>query len=655
MSRAPTILVAAALGMLLWLVGAARAVEAQPGFIALCYHNLEDADPDQTYIGVTTVKFVEQLSWLRRNGYTFVSVDDLLAARAGKKALPEKAVLLTFDDGYESFYTRAFPILKAFNAPAVLGLVGAWMAGASGHTVAFGQESAPRELFMTWDQVREVAASGLVEIASHTYDLHKGVLANPQGNVEPAAVTLTYGENGYENEDAYRHRIDADTDAMAQTIARETGKRPRVTVWPYGAYNGLAVAVGAAHGMGVTFSLDEGPADISALAALPRHYLTNDPSLGNFIGELRDLPKTPPVRVVQIDLDYVYDPNPAQQAHNLDAIVQRIHDLDINTVYLQAFADPDGTGLTRAVYFPNRLLPMRADLFNRVAWQLRTRARVAVYAWMPVLAFDFGGGAELQHVTAWNPASGTPAMDRGNYTRLSPFDLAARLRIRELYEDLARNAMIDGLLFHDDALLSDFEDASPAALAAYARAGFPLDIAAIRADPALLERWTRFKTAALIDFTHELAAAAQQYRDPLRTARNMYARPLLEPASTTWYAQDYDRFLEAYDYVALMAMPELEGSAADEDWLRQLVARAAASSDGLKRTVFELQSVDWRHKEAGSDRPITSETLAGEMNLLARLGVRNFGYYPDDFLKDQPRLGIIAPAFSLRTHPYPLP
>ena len=64
----------------------------------------------------------------------------------------------------------------------------------------------------------------------------------------------------------------------------------------------------------------------------------------------------------------------------------------INTVYLQAFSDADGNGQAEALYFPNRHLPMRADLFSYVAWQLRTRARVFVYAWMPVLAFDLESG-----------------------------------------------------------------------------------------------------------------------------------------------------------------------------------------------------------------------------------------------------------------------
>ncbi len=649
--------IAAALLLLGW--GAAPAgAEPEPRFIALCYHDIADTDPDQTYVGVTTDKFVAQLSWLARNGYRFISVDDLLAAHDGRRALPDKAVLLTFDDGYESFYTRVFPILEAFHAPAIIGLVGAWMAGKPGETVIYGDRPVPRELFMTWDQVREVARSGLVEIASHSDDLHHGLTANPQGNLEPAAVTRAYdARQQYETEADYLRRINTDADRIARTIQRETGHKPRVMIWPYGEHNDRGVEIEVEHGIPVTFTLTDGSADASELAAMPRHLVNDDPTLTTFVSELRHIDQPLPIRAIQVDLDYVYDPDPVQQERNLSVFVQRVRDLAINTVYLQAFADPDGTGLVRQVYFPNHQLPMRADLFNRVAWQLRTRAHVRVYAWMPVLAIDFGPGTALQHVTAQHDESSPAAAERGEYQRLSPFDAEARSRIRALYEDLAANSAFEGLLFHDDAVLSDYEDASPAALDAYARAGLPRSIAAIRADPQLFARWTALKTDSLIAFTQELAAAVRQYRSPLHVARNIYARPLLEPDSAAWFAQHYDRFLAAYDYVAVMAMPRLENVPESDAaaWLQRLVIVASSRPNGLAKTVFELQSVDWRKEEAGADRDIPSSTLAGEFRLLQRLGALNLGYYPDDFLRDQPSAAIIHPAFSLQSHPYKFP
>src|SRR5580693_6397746 len=119
-----------ALTMVFLMIAAPLAWSAGPAsrsFIALCYHNVEDHDPDQTFVGVSTGNLVEQLSWLKSNGYRFVSLDQVLAAHDGAAPLPEKAVLLSFDDGFESFYTRVFPILKAFQAPALLAVTGAWM------------------------------------------------------------------------------------------------------------------------------------------------------------------------------------------------------------------------------------------------------------------------------------------------------------------------------------------------------------------------------------------------------------------------------------------------------------------------------------------------------------------------------------------------
>lgn len=633
-------------------------------FIALAYHNVEDSDPDQTYVGVTTERLISQLSWLQLNGYQPVTVDDLLAARDGGKPLPDKAVLLTFDDGYESFYTRVFPVLKAFRFPAVLSLVGAWLedggpdatvayapdklAPAPASMVQYGDLKVRRDQFLTWDQLREIRDSGLVEIGSHSYDAHHGLMSNPQGNSQPDVTTALFDPitGLYESEASARRTLNADTARIVAKITAELGKRPRIMVWPYGEHSEMAISIAAENGMPIAFTLTDGLATLDKLSAMPRHLINPDPTLATFVRELRSYKDVDPVRVVHVDLDYVYDPDPAQQERNLGLLVQRVHDMQINTVYLQAFADPTGDGLARSVYFPNRVLPMRADLFNRVSWQLRTRARVQVYAWMPVLAFDFGDSVET--TLAWSAETPKGAVDPKTYRRASLFDPAARAKILTLYEDLARHAPFEGLLFHDDAALSDFEDASPSALRVYEKAGLPGSIQALRADPQTLARWSRFKTDALIGFTRELTAQARRFRSPLKTARSLFAGPVLDPAAEAWFAQDLDRFLAAYDYAAVMAMPLMEGIASgDADaWLRRLVAQVAAKPEGLKRVVFELQSVDWRNNEK-----VATEKLGGQMRLLLRLGALNFGYYPDDFLINHPNQARLHRDFSLQSYP----
>ena len=85
-------------------------------------------------------------------------------------------------------------------------------------------------------------------------------------------------------------------------------------------------------------------------------------------------------------------------------------------------------------------------------------------------------------------------------------------------------------------------------------------------------------------------------------------------------------------------------------WLKNLVDIAARRPDGLRHTVFELQAVDWRKDANGTDRAIPTEVLAAQMRLLARNGALNFGYYPDDFVTNNPDVDTLHPDFTLQAY-----
>jgi len=129
---------------------------------------------------------------------------------------------------------------------------------------------------------------------------------------------------------------------------------------------------------------------------------------------------------------------------------------------------------------------------------------------------------------------------------------------------------------------------------------------------------------------------------------------VLDPASEAWFAQNLDRFLETYDYTAVMAMPAMEGVPAGEAeaWLRRLVAAVATRPHGLKRTIFELQAVDWGTGPKDKHAKIPTETLARQMRLLLSLGALNFGYYPDDFVTGHPDERRLHRDFSLQSYPF---
>lgn len=621
--------------------------------LVIAYHDVEDHNPNQAYLSVATDRLRQQFSWLQENNYIPVSVEEVLAAREGSSTLPPRAVLLTFDDGYSSFYTRVFPLLKAYNWPAVLAPVGKWLDTPSDQKVDFGGQLTERERFLNWEQVAEMARSGLVEVGAHTQDMHFGAIANPQGNTQPVAAAHRYLPElkRYETDEEFKTRFRADVRAISASVQKHTGAAPRVWVWPYGRASGLGLAILEEEGYQMAMTLTDGVATVNDLMNMPRYLVDNDPTISSFAGFITAREDVGSNRVIHVDLDYVYDEDPIQMEQNLGELVQRIADLRPRGVYLQAFADPTGDGLVRSVYFPNEHLPMRADLFNRAAWQLHSRAHVEVYAWMPVLAIETS--EPVDRVLQWHPDGSVSPPPAESYQRLSPFDPRARQLLGDLYEDLGRSSYFHGVIFHDDATLNDFEDASPSALTAYEQAGFGRDIGAIRANPTQMQAWTRFKSRALTDLTLELAQRVKAQHGPqIVTVRNMYALPALKPKSEEWFAQNLDDFLQAYDWTAIMAMPLMEGVAPSQaiDWLEELVQAVARHPQGLQRTIFEVQAVDWEAK-GSTPRALKSEQIAQWLNALSAQGARHVGYYPDDFVRNHPEMNVIRPEITTNWYP----
>lgn len=608
-------------------------------FLVLNYHDIiDEEDVVAPFDRMEANKhFLEdQFVWLKKNGYSVVSVQAVLDAAAGKSTLPEKSVLLTFDDGYLSFYSKVFPLLKKYHYPASVALVGTWM---DGNVTA----EDPGKPLMNWEQVREVANSGLVEIASHTYSFHTGIVANPQGNTQAAAVTRLYDDPMliYENDEQYRARIRTEMLKSSDFIFQHAGIRPRVMVWPYGEYNATAIAAAKEAGFQITMGLVDGFNTLADLDVIKRLIIVDDPKIPKFAEIITGLRVEKNERVAHVDMDYLYDKDPEQTEKNIGLLVQRIKEMHINNVYLQAFADPDGDGNAEALYFPNRHLPVRQDLFNRVAWQLKKRAAVRVYAWLPIMAYQSKDIEKSWYVQEFK--DGKVQASSHIYTRLSPFNADARQFVAEIYEDLGKYCNFDGVLFHDDGILSDFEDASPIALA-YGKQvwGISDDINKLRATSQSRLEWAKHKTELIGQFTDELTNRVRFYRPYIQTARNFYALPLLEPYSEEWYAQSFKAFLTHYDYVAIEAMPFMEEAKNPNEWLTTLVKTAAKEPDGLKKMVFELQTVNWKTKQK-----IPSKTFVEQLNLLKKLGAKHIGYYPDNVFEDQPHLEDLKQHFSL--------
>lgn len=325
------------------LAGALSVANAaeQPMLTIFAYHDIRDqvADSgDADPYAVSTERLVAHFDWLRESEFNVISLDQVIAASEGREELPENPVLLTFDDGLKSTYTKLFPLLKAYNYPAIVAVVTSWIENPQ-IQVQYGSEQLTAEEFVTWEQIREMSDSGLVEIASHSHNLHHGVLGNPQGNTMAAAVTRKYNEQDgqYESDESYQQRILDDLTRSVELIEAHTGTAPRAMVWPYGAYNQVGDEMSVRAGMPITFGLQNPPQPLQVgmpLLGLDRYLIFDNPTLADLVDTIR-IPPTPPVRrMVQLDLDYVYDEDPEQQQRNLDALVSRMHDLKPDYVFL---------------------------------------------------------------------------------------------------------------------------------------------------------------------------------------------------------------------------------------------------------------------------------------------------------------------------------
>ena len=127
----------------------------------LLYHNfvteVPNSDQDDFKYINTPESFEENIKTFLDNGYTIISIKELADADKGKTELPNKPIIITFDDGYYSNYEYIYPILKKYNAKASIFIV----------TDKIGKEFDGIK-YLGWDECLEMQNSGLVEIYSHS-------------------------------------------------------------------------------------------------------------------------------------------------------------------------------------------------------------------------------------------------------------------------------------------------------------------------------------------------------------------------------------------------------------------------------------------------------------------------------------------------------
>lgn len=182
----------------------------------LMYHEVRPNNPGKDVI--TPAEFEKDLIYLTENGYHMIDMTQLIDYVYTDKMLPPNPIIITFDDGYLNNYHYALPLLKKYDIKIVLSVIGKNADDFSRY---------PSEnldyAHATWDQLKEMIDTGLVEVQNHTYDLHK-ITDKRYGCKQASGESLS----------RYEQVLINDIMTFQEEIYLKTGTVPNTFTYPYG-------------------------------------------------------------------------------------------------------------------------------------------------------------------------------------------------------------------------------------------------------------------------------------------------------------------------------------------------------------------------------------------------------------------------------------
>lgn len=234
----------------------------------LMYHHISD-EVNNSMV-VSKDKFYEDMITLKEAGYEGIFLTDLYEYLQGNTTLPDKPIIITFDDGYSSFYEIAYPIAQETNMKLTVSIIG-WSVGRD----KMVDNKTPIIPHFSWIEAKEMLDSGLIDIQNHTYDLH-----SPEGyslglnNPTAKGMMKLNGENNYR----YRIRLRDDLITLNYLTYNNTGHIPSFIAYPYGMYSDLTESAIYSFGFKGSLTSDEGIREfktVNDLKKIPRINITN--------------------------------------------------------------------------------------------------------------------------------------------------------------------------------------------------------------------------------------------------------------------------------------------------------------------------------------------------------------------------------------------
>ena len=222
----------------------ARSADRETTVPILVYHRFGPVVADS--MTVTTAAFSSQLKFLKDNGYTVIPLKQLLEYfQKGSSPPPSRSVVITVDDGHRSVYTEMLPLVRQFRIPVTLFI---YPSAISNATYA-----------LTWSQLREMQATGLFEVESHTY-------WHPNFKIEKKRLSPS----------EYDQFVQMQLTKSKERLEKELGITVGLLAWPFGIHDQELIQQALGAGYTAAFTLQRRAACRSDNPmALPRYLMTN--------------------------------------------------------------------------------------------------------------------------------------------------------------------------------------------------------------------------------------------------------------------------------------------------------------------------------------------------------------------------------------------
>jgi peptidoglycan/xylan/chitin deacetylase (PgdA/CDA1 family) len=210
----------------------------------LVYHRFGEAATELTTIRTAT--FVQELEWLRANRISVLPLHEVVGRiRAGKLPAESPSVVLTVDDGHESVYTQMFPVILRYRVPVTL--------------FVYPSAISNSKTAMTWEQLTEMGASGLLDVQSHTF-------WHPNFNIEKSRLAPA----------AYEQFVRDQLVLSKSRIEKKLGNRVDLLSWPFGIHDPQLEKMAAEAGYVAGFTIErQRVKGEEELFALPRFEVTD--------------------------------------------------------------------------------------------------------------------------------------------------------------------------------------------------------------------------------------------------------------------------------------------------------------------------------------------------------------------------------------------